>query len=251
MHSFLEDSNTKKKGHSGLGAAWLRLAYDIYTIGAEPRLKQKMKDKLIKQNFFQGKRQELWAAAWFITAGFDVEFVDEEASDDKEPEFIATDTKSKAVIAVEVKSRQRKGVLGFSGGLDKDPGEEVNIEKLLKKAYKKEKGIPLCVVIDTNLPPESNNFGIEYWSSEIERTIDKLARTGYENPCPANILFFYNDPSHYLESELFGKEKDSIWINSYIPSQPKNNCSHVDDYKKRLFKAQKQRACPPIEIPKI
>jgi hypothetical protein len=245
MYAFLSGSQV------GGGAAWIRFAYDIYTIGADAKLKQKMRDRLLKQHSFQGKRHELWVAALFITAGFEIEFIDEEASEDKEPEFLATDKQTKEIIAVEAKSKQRKGVLGFSDGIDRNQSENVGIIKLLKKAYRKEKGIPLCVVVDTNLPPETSNINFECWSKQIEQTMEELTRNGYEDPCRANIVLIYNDPSHYLTNESIGQEKDNIWVMSHISKTPKNSCKDVNHYKERLFKAQRQRLYPPTEIPNI
>ena len=153
MYAYIDEVNSKNPKRIGAGAAWIRFAYDIHTISDNATLEGKLKERLLKYKSFQTARHELWTAALFIAAGFVINFVDETDSTKKHPEFIAIDKESGIEIAVEAKCRQRKGVLGFDNPL----GEDVGITSLLKKAYKKEDNLSLCIVIDTNLPPQTKN----------------------------------------------------------------------------------------------
>ena len=250
MYAFIE-SSSKGTIQTGAGAAWIRFAYDIFTISDNATLEEKLKERLLKYKRFQGARHELWTAALFITAGFEIEFEDESDSSQTHPEFFATDKESGIRIAVEAKSRQRRGVKGFKQGSDKPLGEEVSIRKIISKAYKKELGEPLCVIVDTNLPPQSEKWDLNYWLDEINQTLAKLAVNGCEDPCPANLLLFHNDPSHYMVNEEIGFESDCLWISDYVPERPKNTCDKTLLFRDRLVKAHKQRLHPPVEIPDI
>lgn len=251
MYSYVENTQSAEPKQIGSGAAWLRFAYDIYTISDNAVLEEKLKKRLLKYKSFQTARHELWTAALFVTAGFRIDFEDETDSSEKHSEFIATDKESGVKIAVEAKCRQRRGVMGFNDGIGKLPGQEVGIRKLIRKAYKKEHGLPLCVVIDTNLPPESGDWNLEYWNDEIRKTMVKLASDGYDNPCPANLVLFYNDPSHYILNEEIGHEADSIWMSDFVPIKPKNEIDQFPSIRERLLKAQKQRLRIPVDIPEI
>jgi hypothetical protein len=251
MYTYVDEENSKNPRRTGAGATWLRFAYDIHTISDNATLEAKLKERLLKYKSFQTARHELWTAALFITAGFEINFVDETDSTMKHPEFIAIDKESGIEVAVEAKCRQRKGVLGFADGSDNPLGEDVGITRLLKKAYKKEDDLPLCIVINTNLPPENKNWNMEYWQAQIGESLKNLARNGYENPCPANLILFFNDPSHQMVDEEIGKEEDSLWLIDCFPVYPKNECDEFDGFRKRLLKAQIQRLHPPLEIPNI
>lgn len=251
MYAYIDDVNSKIPRRIGASAAWIRFAYDIHTISDNANLEAKLKKKLLKYKSFQTARHELWTAALFIAAGFEINFEDESDSTKNHPEFIAIDKESGIEMAVEAKCRQRKGVLGFADGSDKPLGEEVGITSLLKKAYKKEDNLPLCIVIDTNLPPQTKSWNMGYWQAQIGESLKNLARNGYDHPCPANLILFYNDPSHHMVDEEIGSEDDCLWLSDCFPVYPKNECDEFDGFRKRLLKAQRQRLHPPLEIPGI
>ena len=101
----------------------------------------------------QGARYELWVAAICITAGFDLDFENETNPSKVHTEFIATDRHSTTKIAVEAKSRHRRGVQGFTGGVEVKPGDKVDIRGVVLEGYKKSSALPLYVFVDVNLPP--------------------------------------------------------------------------------------------------
>ena len=174
----------------GGGAAWFRFAYDLFTIRDNAKLQDVLRKRLLTGKDFQGARHELWVAALCVVAGFDLTFEDETDNTRGHPEFIATDRFSPAKIAVEAKSRHRRGVKGFKGGVDRNPGESVDVRGLVLDAYSKSKDLPLYVFVDVNLPPVADEETWNQWLGEIDTTMSDLQAEGYADPCPANIVFF-------------------------------------------------------------
>lgn len=251
MYEYVERTQIGQETQTGAGAAWYRFAYDLFTIQDNAKLESILKQRLLDVDRFQGDRHELWTAALFIAANFEIDFEDESDSARKHPEFIAIDRESTARIAVEAKSRHRRGVKGFSGGVQRAPGHKVNVRALLLDAYRKESGLPLYVVIDVNLPPENKKGDLESWLLELDSMMNDLATEGYADPCPANAIFFHNDPSHYLVNERVGGELDNLWITDYVPTNPKTPCKFTPTIRDRITKAHKQRLHPPLNIPEM
>jgi len=149
--------------------------------------------RLLDPRSFQAARHELKVAAIFLVAGFDLQFEDEQDTSRRHPEFVAIDRLSPARVAVEVKSRHRRGVQGFAGGRDPQPGDHVDIRQPVLEAYGKTSDLPYYVFVDTNLPPVADEGVWQRWMQEIHLSMEDLAAEGYASPCPANIVTFSND----------------------------------------------------------
>ena len=251
MYAYVEQTQRNEVTQSGAGAAWYRFAYDLYTIRDNANLEEIIKGRLLNVDRFQGVRHELWTAALFIAANFEIGFENEVDSSRKYPEFIAIDRESAAKIAVEAKSRHRRGVKGFSGGSRNPPGDKVDVRGLVVDAYQKESGLPLYVVVDVNLPPQTQEGDLERWLLELDSMMNDLAAEGYADPCPANAIFFHNDPSHYLTTERVGGEFDTLWIADYVPKNPRTPSEFTSVIRDRIMKAHKQRLHPPLKIPEM
>ena len=251
MYIWVEHTQIDDSIPIGAGAAWLRFAYDIHTISDNSQLRDELRERILNYKRFQAARHELWTAALFVTANFAIDYEDESDETVKHPEFIATCNETGLKIAVEAKSRQRKGVKGFKDGKDEPHGKSVGIKVLVKKAYKKVTDLPFCIIVDTNLPPQSESFDLNYWTNDIEDSMNGLVRDGYAAPCPANLILFHNDPSHYILEEKIGFDDDKLWIMDYMPIDTKNPIDDVAGLKDRLYKANRQRMHPPVEIPDI
>jgi hypothetical protein len=154
----------------GAGAAWYRFAYDLYTIQDNAKLEAVLKKRLLNPDTFQSARHELWVAALSVAAGFELQFEDESDNSKTHPEFIGTDKFSQSRIAVEAKSRRRKGAYGFASGKDIEPGAVVDIRQLVLDAHKKKTDLPFYVFVDVNLPAADVKT-YERWLAEIEQTI--------------------------------------------------------------------------------
>lgn len=244
MYEHIESSSNCKQ--DGNGAAWFRFAYDLFTIRDNAKLERALRARLRTASSFQSARYELKVAAICAAAGFDLQFEDEVDNRVKHPEFTGTERSTGVRIAVEVKSRHRRGVLGFSGGRDVDPGAAVDIRKNVLEAYKKQSELPLYVFIDVNLPPASAAM-MQRWESELQATMLDLDAEGYASPCPANAVFFTNDPSHYVGRGRIGSSDNALWVRTYtatIPAVP-----HPDrDMVQRLMTAHSQRVAPPTNF---
>lgn len=255
MHSYVDHlqqlerqgMNVENDGHVGVGAAWFRFAYDLFTIRDNAKVERRLKERLLVNRSFQGARHELWVASICITAGFDLDFEDETDTSNRHPEFIATDRHSPAKIAVEAKSRHRRGVQGFAEGrqvksLNKI--DKIGIRGIVLDGYKKSKTFPLYLFVDVNLPPVEGTDVWQRWMQEIDVTMSDLAAEGYAEPCPANIVFFSNDPSHYVGTGRIGNDSDRLWMRYFEAKNPRV-CHPGTDICGRIMKAYEQRRSPP------
>lgn len=229
---------------TGVAAAWLRLGYDLFTIRDNAKLHADVRKRLLNANYFQGARHELAVAAMCVAAGFEINYENEKDGSTTHPEFVGVDKLTGQKIAVEAKSRHRKGVKAFTGGKDVPPGHEVGIRGLVTDGYMKETPHPFYLFVDANLPAPSDASEYEGWQAEIGQTMADLDAEGYSSPCAANAVFFTNDPSHYLGCEETGQEKDSLWFRQFV--QPDPRVAHpTADLPMRLFEAYKVRIAPP------
>jgi hypothetical protein len=102
----------------GAAAAWLRLGFDLFTIRDNAKLHTEMRKRLLTANYFQGARHELAVAAMCVAAGFEINYENEKDGSTTHPEFVGKDKLTGQQIAVEAKSRHRKGVKAFTSGKD-------------------------------------------------------------------------------------------------------------------------------------
>jgi hypothetical protein len=210
-------------------------------------LAQSLKERLLSKVAFQGARHELKVAAVGVSAGFEIEFENDKNNKISHAEYIGTD-KDGTKIAVEAKSRHRFGVHGFEGGKQVEPGASANLRDIILDAYKKKTALPLYAFIDANLPSASSQEQLDAWFKEICDTMVDLDKEGYTEPCPTNVLFVCNDPSHYVGDRHIDNMTDGIWLLDFeatIPRVP-HPATNVRD---RLKLAFDQRTAPPDEIP--
>jgi hypothetical protein len=243
-----QGNTDRRAGQIGAGAEWFRFAYDVFMISDNSKLEARLKERLLDPKRFQAARHELRVAALCVVAGFDVNFEDERDNSTGHTEFIAIDRLSPTKIAVEAKSRHRRGVQGFKGGAAIQPGDRVNVRDMVLEAYRKKTDLPLYVFVDTNLPPVADESVWQRWMEELDQTMADLAAEGYADPCPANVVFLMNDPSHYLADDQIGNESDRVWIRGFTAKSPR--IAHPPaDVQARIFKAHQQRMAPPPELP--
>lgn len=230
----------------GNAAAWYRFAYDLFTIRDNETLSLELRSRLLDPLAFQAARYELKVAAICSTAGFDLHFENESDNRRRHPEFVGVDRASGTRIAVEAKSRHRRGVLGFRGGVDQLPGHKVDVRKNVLDAYRKQAEYPFYVFVDVNLPPASATE-LSRWEEELNSLMIDLRAEGYASPCPANAVFFTNDPSHYIGSDDIGSDKGRLWVRCATSLDPV--VSHPNENViERLLNAHKQRVSPPVDF---
>lgn len=239
------DTDPRAK-QTGASAAWLRFAYDLYTIADNSKLQADLRRRLLSSRDWQGARHELRVAAICVVAGLDLAYEDELDGSRTHPEFIATDKATGLQVAIEAKSRHRFGIQGFTGGKQVRPGDRVNVRDIVLDGYKKQTGLPLYLFVDVNLPP-CDDATWDGWMDELEASMMDLAHEGYTNPCPANSIFFCNDPSHYIVDASIGNPADRLWIRHFTAELPR--VAHPEGrWVERFMKAHEQRLAPPADF---
>jgi hypothetical protein len=195
------------------------LAYDLYILKHHASLQRDVLRRLKQAEGFQGARYELFVAATLLRAGFDLDFKNERDNTRKHPEFVATHRLTGEKIAVEAKSRHRRGVLGFPGKREPDDRLRADISGLLTKALGKVKNQPFLIFIDLNLPPSSGNLFDKSWFKEVVGLVEAQDE---ENPegHPYNMLLFSNIPHHYGLEERSDPPRDFLAVVSLKPRTP-------------------------------
>jgi hypothetical protein len=92
--------------------AYYTFAYDLFVVRDTGRLDARLLERLKHQDHFQGARNELFAEATCIRAGFTIEHEDESDGTTRHAEFTATHKATGERVSVEAKSKHRSGVFG-------------------------------------------------------------------------------------------------------------------------------------------
>lgn len=201
---------------NGPFAAYLLLAYDLYIVGHNHTIQEKLIRRLKNKDQFQGARYELFAAATCIKAGLALEFEDESDISKTHVEFVGTHRPTGQMVCVEAKSKHRKGILGYRSGMQ-DEQARLRIRRLLNSALMKEHRHPLVVFLDLNIPPDQaeNVFGMPLTDSmkEISHSIRKTSN----GKDIFNLLVLTNHPHHYGESDKPDPRRDRAAMVSINP----------------------------------
>lgn len=91
---------------TGANGAYMRFAYDLYSLKHAIEVQKLLIDRIKCPKNFPGALYEVRVAAALIRAGFSLQHQDETDRRTTHVEFIATDTKSGAIYAVEAKRRE-------------------------------------------------------------------------------------------------------------------------------------------------
>jgi len=231
---------------TGAFHAWHRLAYDLYLVEHNARFHEQVLVRLKDRHNFQGARYELMVAAAFAVAGFKVEYPDPRDTSRKLPDLITTHSASGVQIAVEAKSRHRRGVLGYEGPGATSAKESVGLQRLLRDAQEKETdGRPLLVFADLNLPKSADPVA-SGWVANIQEALQNDSRNS-DKVTPAAAYFFTNDCCHYHLDEVVDFN-DSTWSIASASSDPN---LIVPDFASiaQLSEAFMQRSRIPMEFP--
>lgn len=159
--------------------------------------------KLREYRAYQSVRYEIAIAALFARMGYKIKFLDEEfarqKNQPKHSEFMATNPANSEEITVEVKSKERKGVLHKEGEFNKEREFRSSISKLYRHALEqKQYGKPFIVFIDMNLPLSPDTHPNDnLWLKAITRMRDRAAFATKGRPSPTNSIVFTNYSYHY------------------------------------------------------
>jgi hypothetical protein len=171
----------------GVSTAFIVLAYDLYVLRHHGKLQREVLRRLRLHDQFFGARHELFVAALFVRAGFDIEYEDERDGSRKHPEFVATHRTTKFVMAVEAKAKHRDLKAN-------DPRPKAGVKSLLVNAANKRSVHPYAVFVDMNLPPEPATAPPS-WAPEVHGTVDEIVAK--QGTSPFDMVFFTNVPHQY------------------------------------------------------
>jgi hypothetical protein len=183
----LDESGLYSVVPDGVVAAYVRLAYDLYTLRDHGKLQQQVLKRLRRADLFRGARYELLVAALFIRAGFDIAYEDEADGSKAHPEFVATHRQTGFVMAVEAKVRHRDPT-----GMPSRPG----VGGLLRDAARKRTSHPFAVFVEVALPPESSPR--PGWLRAVQQELTAVGESLGE-PTPFDLVMFTNIPHQYGE----------------------------------------------------
>lgn len=187
----------------GYSRVLISLAFDVCSLIHAVHLPEIFLKKLREYTEYQSVRYEIAVAALFARMGYKIKFLDEKFSDQKSQprhcEFIATHPETNEEIAVEVKSKERGGVLHKGGEFNKNKEFRSSISKLYRHALaQKPTGKPFIIFIDMNLPlsPGARPEDVP-WVGAITKMRDAAAFSTKGQVSPHNAIVFTNYSYHY------------------------------------------------------
>ena len=189
---------------SGNVQALLVLADDVYQLKHALKVPRQVVQRLRDTRQFQGARYEILAASVVARCGFKIEFIDDKTR--KMPEFYAVKKEDAAVkIAVEAKSRHRRGVLHEPPNTVGSPAPPMraDVRRLFKEALQQNPGdVPFFIFIDLNLPitKQTSEPG-EAQFRELKRLFDELRTGTPDTPDDFTGVFFTNFGWHYYREK--------------------------------------------------
>ena len=125
--------------YSGGTAAFMHLAYDLYSLDHNAELQKRLLVRLRNLQTFSGARYETYVAAVFIRGGFDLVFEDEQDVSRTHCEFTATHRVSGKQFSVEAKRRESR---------------KLKLGRLFNDALSKEANHTRVVFMDVNTPDD-------------------------------------------------------------------------------------------------
>lgn len=228
---------------NGSANAFFRLAYDLYLNAHNTDLSVRLLKRLRDPNQFQGARFELAVAAMMLTAGYELQFLNDKGPGPR-VEFVAVHKTSGRRLAVEAKSKHRPGVMCFERHRPRAMPATGNVNDLVRAAVLKDPSEPLLIFIDVNVPFLANQadaLAIELKDCWVDLTLEEWPK-GF----PAIGVVFYNDASPWFETEDV-PDGPFIWCAGH----PASNRHGLDDalLLHQLSVAIFQRCNIPEEFP--
>ncbi|MGH8545613.1 MAG: hypothetical protein ACREX3_18715 [Gammaproteobacteria bacterium] len=183
---------------TGPSVAYVLLAYDLYLLEHHALLRDLLVDRLKQRDQFQGARYEVYVAACFIRAGFDITLEDETDTDTSHCEFNATHRGTRTSYSVEAKSRHRPGYLGMGGQPVPLDQIKADVSRLIRGALRKRADYPRIIFTDINVPKEDREPFQSDWFFRIANQLKALEESQGDRPYPPAFVFFTNQPDHYV-----------------------------------------------------
>jgi hypothetical protein len=201
MKSRAQPEGVSQAPLAGVVGAFLRLAYDLFTIQQSMLLQEQLIARLKQKRGFQGASYEVQVAASFVRAGFTIELENERDGSTTHCEFTARHIRTGAAYSAEAKSRHRPGVLGETGEQPDRDSITADVSRLIQRALDKAAQHERVVFIEVNVPPKlvQGPDAARAWAEvgvEKVRRLEACQRP--EAPWPSAFMFFTNYSPHYL-----------------------------------------------------
>lgn len=181
----------------GVAAAYLGLAYDLYLIdhNTESTPNAAARDRLFHRlrhaDQFVGARYELRVAAFFLRAGFTLQWTDETDGSHRHGEFVATYPPTGKSFWVECKIRQPHSKSNHGKGMGK-------FISLLVDALKKPTDLDRFVFVDLNTPAKPKANADEYdWRNIAINQMRKFEGGPGAKDLPPALVMVTNFPDHH------------------------------------------------------
>ncbi|MFL6214214.1 MAG: SEC-C domain-containing protein [Blastocatellia bacterium] len=188
----------RKADSPGVIREFITLASDVYTLILVEKIPKSLLDRLRDVRQYQGARYEVAVAAALVRAGFTISWK-KGGGGSKIYEFDATHKKSNETIAVEAKSKVRKGAIHEKGEIEPFNDARADIIRLYNSAVsKRPNDKPFAVFIDINTPHDLTVIGpYETWTKQILSLIEKESLFKDNESSEHSVLAITNSAWHY------------------------------------------------------
>jgi len=213
-------------------------AYDIFCLQQVNKLPKFLVKRLKNMAEFQGARYEVAIAAIIARAGFDIVFLDNKIKTQRHCEFIAKNKYFGEEIAVEAKSRHRKGVVHEKGKIDYSSIIKGDVKNLFVDACSQGPNkIPYFIFIDLNvLPTPSTELVSKPWFADIKLIMDEYGEPSAENPDVFSALTFTNFCHYYEGDTNIVSAEDYLQIISLFPKVKIKNSLTINEIRESLHR---------------
>lgn len=178
--SFVEPGKIASAPSTGASAAYLHLAYDLYALDHNAELQDKLLRRLRNHGNFQGARYEVFVAAAFVRAGFEIDFEDESDGAHTHCEFTATHMRTHRKVSVEAKRRD---------------GKRFRLGRLFNDALRKHANHDRVIFIDMNMADTATDESKPpYFDSFVRRLRSLEGQSLDGRQRPAAYVFATNAP---------------------------------------------------------
>ena len=178
------------------------IAYDLLCVVQMKGAPVGTIERLKGTDSFEGARYQLWVAASFLRAGFQIEFEDETDRRQTHCEFTATYPRNGARYSVEAKRRHRRN-LDLVEAYRAGEYIRLDIQGLISAAVRKNAAHPRIIFVDVNMLPPEGGIVAAPWVRELKASKEVLERQQpfRSRNAPWAFLLATNHPYHYLTTE--------------------------------------------------
>lgn len=180
----------------------LSLAYDVASLVHSTRIPNILMKRLRNRDQFQGARYEIAIAAIFARLDFEIDFLDERVNPtQKRCDFIVKNRVGDVKIAIEAKSRHRKGIIHQKGNFSMPETLQQDLCNIFRKAMlQATEELPFIIFIDINLPPTPELYVLEKtWIKSIQSLGEEFLVTTENKKSRINMVIVTNFSDHYRE----------------------------------------------------